>query len=86
MLCCASLDDSPCTLQYDLTEDNAAEFYGILEAASKNIGKKEFANMPTKKIFVTSYHSKKKFDPEQRKKIREWGLTAANLPYPRDKE
>jgi len=30
----------------------------VLEAASKNIGKEEFGFMPTKKIFVTSYHTK----------------------------
>ena len=33
-------------------------FAAVLEAASKNIGKEEFGFMPTKKIFVTSYHTK----------------------------
>ena len=31
-------------------------------------------------------HDQAKFEAEQRKKIRAWGLTAANLPYPRDED
>jgi len=64
-----------------LNDETRDAFFAVLEAASKNIGKEEFGFMPTKKIFVTSYHTKAKFYAEQTTQIREWGLQAAQLPY-----
>merc|ERR1711998_242649 len=88
-------------LMYDLTKQSSDElreaFFAVLESASKNFEndgqkvKDGFGVMATKKLFVTSYHSKSAFksgvfDEESIKKIRKWGLDAANLPYPRQGE
>merc|ERR1711934_1308432 len=64
-----------------LNSETGDAFFAVLDAASKNIGKEEFGFMPTKKIFVTTYHTKAKFHAEQQTQIREWGLQAAQLPY-----
>eukprot|EP00656_Telonema_subtile_P040966 TRINITY_DN46062_c0_g1_i1.p1 TRINITY_DN46062_c0_g1~~TRINITY_DN46062_c0_g1_i1.p1 ORF type:complete len:108 (-),score=35.17 TRINITY_DN46062_c0_g1_i1:399-722(-) len=66
---------------HNLNDDTRDAFFAVLEAGSKNVGKEEFAYMSTKKMFVTSYHSKAKFHAEQQTQIREWGLQAAQLPY-----
>lgn len=51
-------------LNNETSEDVTQAFYGVLEAASKNFvneGKQVkdgFEVMPTKKLFVTTYHAK----------------------------
>ena len=65
----------------NLNDETRDAFFAVLEAGSKNVGKEEFAYMSTKKMFVTTYHSKAKFHAEQQTQIREWGLQAAQLPY-----
>jgi len=43
----------------------------------KSGDEKNFDQLAIKQMFVTAFHSKEIFSPEQRVKVHEWGLKAA---------